>query len=110
MNETGKVFAQFYKTPVEIYRLTNGSSYSDSADTELIGSVMADIQPFGGGLDDMDYGLNAKRKFTMYSSDCSDISEGGFVKIDGTLYQITYVEHWEMGIAAVIERMCEDEN
>lgn len=105
-----KAFARFYKTPVEIYRLSSGSDYSSSAERELVCSVLADIQPFSGELSDMEYGLDAKRRFKMYCADCEGISEGGYVKVDGVFYQITYAERWEMGIAAVIERVCQDED
>lgn len=110
MNGAKEVFSRFYKTPVNIYRLKSGSSYSNSAETEHICSVSADIQPYCGGLDEKEFGFSVKHGFKMYCADCEEIHEGGYAEVEGGMYRIVSVERWSMGIIAVLERSGFDED
>lgn len=103
MNKYSEAFSRFYKTPVKIYRIKSGSSYSQPAVTEFLCSVTADIQPYGGGLEEKDFGLSVKRRFKMYCGDGDNIREGDYAEFDGGRYRIISVERWNMGIAAILD-------
>lgn len=102
MKKADKVFSRFYNTSVNIYRIKRGSSYSEEAQTEFVRSVLADIQPKDGGVDEMDYGLSVKRMLTMYCENC-DISECDYAEVDGAMYRIVSVKRWNMGIEATLD-------
>ncbi len=99
-----KAFARFYKTPVNIYEAAR-SSYSVPAETELLCSVWADVQPREGGLCEEEYGFTLKRKFKMYCGDCEQLREGRIAEFDGIRCRITLVERRSIGTAAVLEEV-----
>jgi hypothetical protein len=101
------VFEQFYDTNVEVYRLTKSSAYSAEAETELVCMVAADIQPYDGGLTDMDFGAETVKRFKLYCAPNDNIREGGYVKAGDMLCRIIYVERRATGIMAVVR--CEVE-
>lgn len=103
MNRYSKAFSQFYKTPVTIYGIKSGSSYSHSAVTEPLCSVTADIQPYGGGLSEEQFGFSVSRRFKMYCGECDDVREGNYAEFDGGRYRIVSVERWNTGIAAILD-------
>lgn len=100
-----KAFSRFYKTPVNVYGIKRGSSYSAPVQTELLCCIRADIQPCGGGLEREEYGFSVKRKFKLYCQDCNEICEGGYVGFDGGMYLVISAEKWETGITAMIEEV-----
>lgn len=103
MNRYSEAFSRFYKTPVKIYGIKSGSSYSKAAVMELLCSVNADIQPYGGGLSEEDFGLSVSRRFKMYCGECDDVREGNYAEFDGKRYRIVLVERWNMGITAILD-------
>lgn len=104
MKKAEAVFSRFYTKPVEIYRIKNGSTYFAAAETELVCSVSADIQPFGGDVTEEEYGLRVERALKMYCKSQADIKEGNYVSVDGEMYRIKSVKNWDMGIEALIEK------
>lgn len=104
MRRTETVFSRFYTKTVEIYRIKSGSTYSDAAETELVCSVSADIQPFSGDVTEEEYGLRIERAMKLYCKSCADIKEGNYVRADGEMYRIKSVKNWDMGIEALIEK------
>lgn len=103
MEKAKKVFSQFYTEPVDIYRITKNSSYSSCAKTELVCSVLADIQPYGGGLNEEEFGFCVEKKFKMYCADYEAVSEGNYVEVGGEMYKIVSVKRWDIGIEALLE-------
>lgn len=103
MSRAKEAFSRFYKTPVKIFRIKHGSSYQKEAQTERVCSVLADLQPYGGGMEEKQFGLEVKRGLKMYCGDCSEITEGGYAEADGRKYRIISVERRNMGIVAVLE-------
>lgn len=103
MSRAKNAFSRFYKTPVKIFRIKHGSSYREEAQTEQVCSVLADLQPYGGGMDEKQFGLEVKRGFKMYCGDCGEIAEGGYAETDGRIYRIISVQRRSMGVVAVLE-------
>lgn len=103
MSRAEKVFSRFYKTPVKIFSVKQGSSYRNEAETEQVCSILADLQPYGGGMEEKQFGLEVKRRLKMYCGDCGEIAEGGYAEADGRRYRIISVERRSMGIVAVLE-------
>ena len=103
MSRVSNAFSPFYKTPVKIFRITRGSSYGETAQTEYLCDVLADIQPYGGGVDERQFGLLVKRGFKMYCDDCDEIAEGGYADVDDVMSRIVSVHRRSMGIVAVLE-------
>lgn len=103
MKEYSRTFSVFYKTPIEIYRVISNSAYDREAETELICSVLADVQPLDGDLAEKDFGNETKKRFKVFSSSCEEFHEGRFVKLDEVMYKIVRVQKYDTGITAVIE-------
>lgn len=104
MRSAETVFSRFYTKIAEIYRIKSGSTYSAAAETKLVCSVSADIQPFSGNVTEEEYGLRIERALKMYCKGCADIKEGDYVSVDGEMYRIKSVKNWNMGIEALIEK------
>ena len=98
-------FREFYKTPVEIYALTKNSDYSNGAKTAFICSINADIQPFDGNMESLDFGQQIKKRIKLYCGSCDAVCEGNYAITDGMSYRIVYVERRNLGICAVLERV-----
>lgn len=103
MNRYSEAFSRFYKTPVKIYGIKSGSSYSKAAVMEPLRSITADIQPYGGGLSEEDFGFSVSRRFKMFCGECDDVREGNYAEFDGGRYRIVSVERWNTGIAAILD-------
>ena len=98
-----KVFSRFYTTPVNIYRIKRGSSYSKDAQTYLVCSVWADVQPYGGVVDERERGVTLGKSFKMYCENNSAVKEGCYAEFDGDMYRIVSVKRWSTGIEAFIK-------
>lgn len=103
MKKYSSAFSEFYKTPIEIYRVICNSSYGTEAETELICSVSADVQPMDGELAEKAFGNEVKKRFKIFTAPSGEIHEGRFAKFDGTMYKIVCVKKYDTGIEAVIE-------
>lgn len=104
MRKAKKAFSRFYTTAVEIYRIKSNSTYYEPAKTELVCSVLADIQPYESGLHEEEYGLRVERMMKMYCEECGDVREGNYASADGEIYRIKSVKRWNMGIEALLEK------
>ena len=64
----------------------------------------ADIQPYSGGRAREQYGLDIECQMRMFCDMSDDVKVGNRVEYDGDIYDITYVQKWDSGLVAMLER------
>ncbi len=64
----------------------------------------ADVQPYSGGRAREQYGLDIECQMRMFCDMSDDVKVGNRVEYDGDIYDITYVQKWDSGLVAMLER------
>lgn len=101
-------FERFYKTEVEVVKISCGGGYGAKKETEFLCTVKADLQPYSGALAEMEYGFNIKCQKRMFCLHCAHIREGNCAVVNNTYYRIVYVEEWDSGMMAFLEMISND--
>lgn len=97
-------FERFYTTPVQIGKLTGGGGYIDSEKKfVLLDEIKADVQPYGGGLAQNEYGFDIQCQQRMYCVQNEHLTEGNVALIKGQRYLIVCVSVWEMGAEVLLK-------
>lgn len=98
-------FERFYNKTAKIIKIETGSGYSDRGRetvTELAG-LKADIQPYGGGLAEKEYGLSEECQMRMFCNNSEHLTVGNYVESGGIRYRIIHVEVREMGAEVLLK-------
>lgn len=97
------VFSRFYNKDVIIaeYEIDD---YTGKAEKTVLSEIKADIQPYSGGRAREEYGLDIECQMRMFCDMSDDVNVGSKVEYDGDIYDITYVQKWDSGLVAMLER------
>ena len=97
------VFSRFYNKDVIIaeYEIDD---YTGKAEKTVLSEIKADIQPYSGGRAREEYGLDIGCQMRMFCDMSDDVKVGNRVEYDGDIYDITYVQKWDSGLVAMLER------
>lgn len=105
------VFDCFNNARAEVYSLkktaANGYISRDEAITERkkLAELDVDLQPYSGGLAEKEYGLTVNCQKRLFCAPCEHIKEGNYMKAGAENYRILYVQSWELGTEALLERV-----
>ena len=91
------VFSDFYDKTVII------AEYEIDEKT-VLSEIKADVQPYSGGRAREQYGLDIECQMRMFCDMSDDVKVGNRVEYDGDIYDITYVQKWDSGLVAMLER------
>ena len=108
VNERGvfrvmSVFSRFYNKDVIIaeYEIDD---YTGKAEKTVLNEIKEDIQPYSGGRAREQYGRDIECQMRMFCDMSDDVKVGNRVEYDGDIYDITYVQKWDSGLVAMLER------
>lgn len=108
VNERGvfrvmSVFSRFYNKDVIIaeYEIDD---YTGKTEKTVLSEIKADVQPYSGGRAREQYGLDIECQMRMFCDMSDDVKVGNRVEYDGDIYDITYVQKWDSGLVAMLER------
>ena len=108
VNERGvfrvtSVFSDFYDKTVIIaeYEIDD---YTGKTEKTVLSEIKADVQPYSGGRAREQYGLDIECQMRMFCDMPDDVKVGNRVEYDGDIYDITYVQKWDSGLVAMLER------
>lgn len=108
VNERGvfrvtSVFSDFYDKTVIIaeYEIDD---YTGKTEKTVLSEIKADVQPYSGGRAREQYGLDIECQMRMFCDMSDDVKVGNRVEYDGDIYDITYVQKWDSGLVAMLER------
>ena len=97
------VFNDFYDKTVIIaeYEIDD---YTGKTEKTVLSEIKADVQPYSGGRAREQYGLDIECQMRMFCDMLDDVKVGNRVEYDGDIYDITYVQKWDSGLVAMLER------
>lgn len=97
------VFNDFYDKTVIIaeYEIDD---YTGKTEKTVLSEIKADVQPYSGGRAREQYGLDIECQMRMFCDMSDDVKVGNRVEYDGNIYDITYVQKWDSGLVAMLER------
>lgn len=97
------VFSRFYNKDVIIaeYEIDD---YTGKAEKTVLSEIKADVQPYSGGRAREEYGLDIECQMRMFCDMSNGVKVGNRVEYDGDIYDITYVQKWDSGLVAMLER------
>ena len=97
------VFSDFYDKTVIIaeYEIDD---YTGKTEKIVLSEIKADVQPYSGGRAREQYGLDIECQMRMFCDMSDDVKVGNRVEYDGDIYDITYVQKWDSGLVAMLER------
>ena len=108
VNERGvfrvtSVFSDFYYKTVIIaeYEIDD---YTGKTEKTVLSEIKADVQPYSGGRAREQYGLDIECQMRMFCDMSNGVKVGSKVEYDGDIYDITYVQKWDSGLVAMLER------
>ena len=108
VNERGvfrvmSVFSRFNNKDVIIaeYEIDD---YTGKTEKTVLSEIKADVQPYSGGRAREQYGLDIECQMRMFCDMSDDVKVGNRVEYDGDIYDITYVQKWDSGLVAMLER------
>nr|DAJ42102.1 MAG TPA: protein of unknown function (DUF3599) [Caudoviricetes sp.] len=108
VNERGvfrvtSVFSDFYDKTVIIaeYEIDD---YTGKTEKTVLSEIKADVQPYSGGRAREQYGLDIECQMRMFCDMSNGVKVGSKVEYDGDIYDITYVQKWDSGLVAMLER------
>lgn len=97
------VFSDFYDKTVIIaeYEIDD---YTGKTEKTVLSEIKADVQPYSGGRAREQYGLDIECQMRMFCDMSDDVKVGNRVEYGGDIYDITYVQKWDSGLVAMLER------
>lgn len=97
------VFNDFYDKTVIIaeYEIDD---YTGKTEKTVLSEIKADVQPYSGGRAREQYGLDIECQMRMFCDMSDDVKVENRVEYDGDIYDITYVQKWDSGLVAMLER------
>ena len=105
MDEFQSCFSLFSDTEAKILQKSGYDDYENTYVLTEIGTVKGDMQPYGGGLAQKEYGLSVDCEYSFYCQPCSDIKEGVYLSINEKTYKVQYAAPWLLGIAALLKEV-----
>ena len=98
-------WSRFYKTDVRLFEIQKSGGYSrDTAITNELGSIKADLQPYGGELAREHYGVSVECQMQMFCEHCEAVKVGSYAEADGVRYRIVYVASWDCGLEVLLNK------
>ena len=104
-NNYKSAFDIFRDTEVKIISIKETGAYTKKKEVTELGSVLASIAPYNGGLLAKEYGLTAECEYKMFCDNNEHLTEGNYAEIHGQRYKIIYVEAWDMGAAVILQKV-----
>lgn len=98
-------FSRFYNTDVKLLKITETGAYSKTRTVTELCSIMADVQPYNGGLLAKEYGLETECQRRMFCDNNKNISVGNYAEIHGQRYKIIYSAPWNFGAIVILQRV-----
>ncbi len=99
-------FERFYNTEVKIIKKTESGGYTrKSHEVEELCTVKADIQPYGGGLAEKEYGFTVECQKRMFCADNPHITEGVYAIADNIKYKVVSVVSRSGGMTVLLQRV-----
>ena len=97
------VYSDFFDKTVIIaeYEIDD---YTGKTEKTVLSEIKADVQPYSGGRAREQYGLDIECQMRMFCDMSDDVKVGNRVEYDGDIYDITYVQKWDSGLVAMLER------
>ena len=98
-------FERFYNKSVKIIKIETGSGYSDRGRETIteLAELKADIQPYGGGLAEKEYGLSEECQFRLFCNNNEHLTVGNYVESGGIRYKIIYIAVRDMGAEVLLQ-------
>lgn len=98
-------FEEFYAADVRIISIKETGGYSDTQQITELCTLKADIQSYGGGLAEKDYGLTVECQKRMYCVQNDNLTEGNYAEANGKRYKLVYVDTDDMGAMALLREV-----
>lgn len=98
-------FEEFYAADVRIISIKETGGYSDTQQITELCTLKADIQSYGGGLAEKDYGLTVECQKRMYCVQNDNLAEGNYAEANGKRYKLVYVDTDDMGAMALLREV-----
>lgn len=98
-------FEEFYVTDARIISIKETGGYSDTQQITELCTLKADIQSYGGGLAENEYGLSVECQKRMYCDRNDNLTEGNYVEANDKRYKIVYVDTNDMGTMALLREV-----
>lgn len=95
-------FEILYKQKAEILELRETGAYSKQCEWKRLAVIKADIQPYGGELAEMEYGLKEDCRMRMFCNEAEYIKAGNYVRYEEKLYRISYAARWRYGMEVLL--------
>lgn len=92
----------FYNTEFEVIKITRGTGYDRSERIERLCVLKGDLQPYGGGLAQKEYGLTAECSMRLYCNKNEHIRTGNHIEANGLRYRIEYAVNRGLGMLALL--------
>ena len=92
--DNDKIFSNYYEI----------DDYTGKTEKTVLSEIKADVQPYSGGRAREQYGLDIECQMRMFCDMSDDVKVGNRVEYDGDIYDITYVQKWDSGLVAMLER------
>ena len=98
-------FEEFYAADVRIISIKETGGYLDTQQITELCTLKADIQSYGGGLAEKDYGLTVECQKRMYCVQNDNLTEGNYAEANGKRYKLVYVDTDDMGAMALLREV-----
>lgn len=106
---SSNAFERFYTTDVSVISFKI-DDYTGDAQTSILGTLKADVQPYSGDKAREEYGVEIECQKRMFCAESADIDVKNHIKIDGVIYEITHIARWELGLEVMLNKTRLKEN
>lgn len=101
----GKFKDVFYRDTVTVLKITVSGGYTKTEKVETLGTVTGDMQPYGGGLAQQEYGLAVECQKRFFCAANDAIRAGNHIDAGGVRYRIEYAENDRLGMTALLREV-----
>lgn len=101
----GKFETVFYRDTVTVLKITVSGGYTKTEKVETLGTVTGDMQPYGGGLAQQEYGLDIECRKRFYCAYSDIIRAGNYIDAGGVRYRIEYADNRQLGMTALLQEV-----
>lgn len=93
----------FYKNTFDVLKITRGTGYDRSEKLEKLCTLTGDLQPYGGGLAQTEYGLSIDCNMRLFCGENEHIKTGNHIEANGLRYRIEYAANRSLGMLALLK-------
>lgn len=109
MNLKNEFARIFYNDSIEVIKITRGTGYDRSERLERLCTIKGDLQPYGGGLAQSEYGLTIECNMRLFCAENEHIKTGNHIEVNGLRYRIEYAVNRGLGMYALLKGVEGDE-